>query len=334
MESPVDPIIISQLAASRDVTVDPEVALAKDTPEPDSTIVIPIPVVEMSENGLVEIPNATSAPDLVSPTSPSDAPTELFPLDTETLTPLIMPEIQVRSPDASVLSTRPGTPASFVSTAPTTVSQLSEGHLDDGTRSPKPIPSTPPVPDTEVDDDEVGALFLSPPVSAARTPQRVRSISQDATARSLPGSPTVKPLFSPIQRPSRSCPTSPELQPTTVPDDPKPTPPKNPFDQVPSRAAQLWRERKIRGETSEVLDELMLYQGLEGVKRQFLNIKSKVDICEKQRRNLKQERFNVVFQGNPGTGQWYSARWSLMKLTVDHTNRQDDDCSAVCKVPG
>ncbi len=82
-----------------------------------------------------------------------------------------------------------------------------------------------------------------------------------------------------------------------------PTQPTNPFDQAPSRATELWTERKKRGETSKILDELMLYQGLEEVKRQFLDIKSKVDICEEQGRDLNQERFNVVFQGNPGTGQ-------------------------------
>lgn len=74
-----------------------------------------------------------------------------------------------------------------------------------------------------------------------------------------------------------------------------------------SVAAQEWYSRKHNGESSSVLDELMQYQGLEEVKQHFLDIKSKVDICDKQDPDgemnvLKSERFNVVFQGNPGTG--------------------------------
>jgi hypothetical protein len=56
-------------------------------------------------------------------------------------------------------------------------------------------------------------------------------------------------------------------------------------------------------ESNVVLDELMQYEGLEDVKQQFLDIKSKVDVCKRQGRNLKSERFNIVFQGNPGTGE-------------------------------
>jgi len=311
MESQTDPVIVSQLDAPEDVTVVSVLALAKDAPEPDLTTVISIPVVETLGNSLAETPSAVSVPDLASPTGSSDALTELSSPDIETSWPPVMPEIQIFSPDDPALSTRPGTPASFVSTAPTTVSQLSDDHLDDGARSPKPIPSTPLVLDAEVDDGEITALSLSPPVFAAKPSQRGRSAGRGVTARSLPGSPivnplsspVVEPLSSPIQRLSKSCPTSPELQPTAVPPGPKRAQPKNPFHQAPSRAAQIWDERKKMGETSKILDELMLYQGLEEVKRQFLDIKSKVDICEKQDRDLKQERFNVVFQGNPGTGQ-------------------------------
>lgn len=55
-------------------------------------------------------------------------------------------------------------------------------------------------------------------------------------------------------------------------------------------------------ESNDVLDELMQYEGLEEIKQQFLDIKSKVDVCKEQGRALDSERFNVVFQGNPGTG--------------------------------
>lgn len=79
------------------------------------------------------------------------------------------------------------------------------------------------------------------------------------------------------------------------------------FKRKESAAAWEWDQRKQRGEVSSVLDKLMQYQGLEEVKQHFLDVKSKVEICKEQDPDgtmnvLNSERFNVVFQGNPGTG--------------------------------
>ncbi|TRX93753.1 hypothetical protein FHL15_005429 [Xylaria flabelliformis] len=74
------------------------------------------------------------------------------------------------------------------------------------------------------------------------------------------------------------------------------------FEPTYSSAKQEWIDRKTRGsETNTILDELMEYEGLEQVKQQFLDIKSKIDISKEQGRQLSSERFNIVFQGNPGT---------------------------------
>jgi DNA replication protein DnaC len=50
------------------------------------------------------------------------------------------------------------------------------------------------------------------------------------------------------------------------------------------------------------IDQLMALVGLEEVKQQVLAIKAKVETCKRQNTNLQNERFNIVFQGNPGTG--------------------------------
>ncbi|KAI0892960.1 P-loop containing nucleoside triphosphate hydrolase protein [Annulohypoxylon nitens] len=82
-----------------------------------------------------------------------------------------------------------------------------------------------------------------------------------------------------------------------------------PFEQTLSNAEQEWNRRKdLDGDENSVLDELMQYEGLQQVKQMFLDIMSKVKICKDQGRNLNSERFNIVMQGNPGTGKTTIAR--------------------------
>lgn len=84
--------------------------------------------------------------------------------------------------------------------------------------------------------------------------------------------------------------------------------PANPFKQKRSSAEYDWDLMKQHGETSKSLDELMQYQGLEEVKKLFLDIKSTVNVYKKQdekkkMNTLKLDRFSIIFQGNSGTGK-------------------------------
>jgi hypothetical protein len=64
-----------------------------------------------------------------------------------------------------------------------------------------------------------------------------------------------------------------------------------------------WRRRKdVEGESNDAIDGIMDLIGLEDVKKQVLRIKAKVDTAKRQCVSLKDERFNVVLLGNPGTG--------------------------------
>lgn len=75
------------------------------------------------------------------------------------------------------------------------------------------------------------------------------------------------------------------------------------FEPKISRAQEEWEHRKTtNNEQNEFIDQLMQYEGLEQVKQQFLDIKSMIDISKQQGRRPSSQRFNVVFQGNPGTG--------------------------------
>ncbi len=58
----------------------------------------------------------------------------------------------------------------------------------------------------------------------------------------------------------------------------------------PLTAQQEWEKSKKAGESNLPIDKLMAMIGLEGVKREFLQLKALVTLATYQKRDLKKER--------------------------------------------
>ena len=69
-----------------------------------------------------------------------------------------------------------------------------------------------------------------------------------------------------------------------------------------------WELQQVEDEEQgkQEIESLMKLVALEEVKERFLDIKSKIEICRQQKASVKKDRFNAVFQGNPGTGMYNS----------------------------
>jgi hypothetical protein len=74
-----------------------------------------------------------------------------------------------------------------------------------------------------------------------------------------------------------------------------------------SSSQEEWeRQKRVEGANNDSIDSIMNMIGLEDVKSQVLKIKHKIDVVKRQNATLNDERFNIVLQGNPGTGTFYS----------------------------
>lgn len=71
-----------------------------------------------------------------------------------------------------------------------------------------------------------------------------------------------------------------------------------------SEVNKKWQNKQYKGNLKKAIDKLMKLIGLEEVKQQSLDLISKAKIAKRQGKNrMRDQRFNIVFQGNPGTGE-------------------------------
>lgn len=95
-----------------------------------------------------------------------------------------------------------------------------------------------------------------------------------------------------------------------------------------SDARDDWqRQKQVEGAKNQPLDTLMDMIGLEDVKDQFLEIKSKIDLLVRQDLDIGKERFGASLLGNPGTGN-VSTFYLLSELII--VNRQDHCRQTIC----
>jgi len=92
---------------------------------------------------------------------------------------------------------------------------------------------------------------------------------------------------------------------------------QRPFPPLPpSPSAQEWkRQKEVQGKGNSAVDSIMDMTGLEEVKRQVLQVIAKIEASTRQHASIKQERFNVVLLGNPGTGCYFSSSDCILSLT-------------------
>ena len=137
---------------------------------------------------------------------------------------------------------------------------------------------------------------MSPPFNISATASAILSRSTDG--RDIPTSPVNVPAPSNSPLPPVKEETTNDMPPSGVV-SPKPFPQ---LAESPSKT-EWSRQKNMEGASNPSIDAIMDMTGLEEVKKKVLDIKTKIDVSTRQNASLKNERFNAVFLGNPGTGR-------------------------------
>lgn len=118
---------------------------------------------------------------------------------------------------------------------------------------------------------------------------------QPPSADTVAAYPNVKPTQATSSQPNNEQPVqAPELA------EPKT---REGWARRESPAKEEWeRQKKTENASNDAIDSVMEMVGLNEVKLQILKIKAKIDISVRQNSDIKEDRLNVAFLGNPGTG--------------------------------
>ncbi|KAI0067131.1 P-loop containing nucleoside triphosphate hydrolase protein [Artomyces pyxidatus] len=149
---------------------------------------------------------------------------------------------------------------------------------------------------------------------ASAPPPQAPVPSPSTQAPSPPRHPASPPPATP-SGPSVSSPSA-KVSPPTVAMSGQVDPPALAKPSEPSPSQSEWqRQKDMEGAQNPHIDSIMEMVGLEQVKAQVLAIKNKIDVTLRQGTSVKDERFNVVLLGNPGTGKTTVARHYAKFLT-------------------
>lgn len=143
-----------------------------------------------------------------------------------------------------------------------------------------------------------GSSPTSPPPTSSPTSLLSRMGEYLMGTSSSPSAPSASVLAAAAGSPTPGSSTPSRSSSPTPPSDDDTAPPL-----PPSKSELEWqRQKDFEGADNASIDAIMEMTGLEKVKEQVLQIKAKVDTARRQGTSIKDERFNVVLQGNPGTG--------------------------------
>ena len=151
--------------------------------------------------------------------------------------------------------------------------------------------------------------------------QQKKKDLKDAAARATRMLSTSLPLQDPPDtKPHTEKPASapqPDASQTASQAKANPAESRPPSPQQISASEKEWqRQKEVENAQNEAIDSIMDMTGLEDVKSQVLRIKARIDVSLRQNTDLKDERFNVVFLGNPGTGIYLHPGGVLLWLIV------------------